>query len=117
MVSGTKSITPKILEVRRLSFKEKIRQLHKLDPAMILPLIDLPKVEVKPYVSAKDTIMKHIVQFSDSEEEKNEIARPKNKFEDIALKVKNKMAQKINEIYSFRRLTGKNRGFQNWPEQ
>lgn len=107
MVSGTKSITPKILEVRRLSFKEKIRQLHKLDPDMILPLIDLPKVEVKPYVSAKDTIMKHIVQFSDSEEsveEENEIARPKNKYEEIALKVKNKMAQKNKRDAQFQKI-------------
>ena len=53
---------------------------------MILRLIDLTKVQSKPYVSAKDTMMKHIVQFSDSEEsveDKNRIARPKTRYEQI----------------------------------
>jgi hypothetical protein len=107
MISETKSITLKILEARRLNFKEKIRQLHKIDPDMILPLIDLPKVQSKPYVSAKDTIMKHIVQFNDSEEsveEENKIARPKTKYEEIAQKIKNRTAHKNKRDAQFQKI-------------
>ena len=106
LVSKHRPITPKNLEDRRTSFKNKLRQLHKNDQ-VVISLISIPKVISKPYVSACDTINNNIYKFSDSEEDHEEIDVDQlfeTKFEEIKHKLKLKAVKKKKREDNFKKI-------------
>lgn len=86
-------VTPKILEERRTKFKEHIVEDHQSEE-LTIDLISLPKVEKKQYVSARETITKNIVKFSDDLEEDEDEKLFNTKYEEIEHKIKKRMAKK-----------------------
>ena len=106
IVSKHKPITPKVLEERRLVFKNNLKDLHNNDQVSI-SLISLPKIISQPYVSARNTIINNIIEFSVNDEkleQKESNHEFKSKMEEIKHKIKIKAAKKKMREDNFKKV-------------